>query len=411
MKFTTPEEGTMNYDVSLITLSFYPSADAGSRLMSDLAFGLQKRGLKTRVITSNRSYLDSKEVFISEEIIEGVKVDRVSIPKLDKNKTFQKFIMYWLFGKKAVRELKNANTLTVFSLIPPLFAPLMVTRYAHKSGIPSVFLIYDLLPDAWINLGFIKDGTAYRILRNQLKKTLDLASSVVVIGRDMKEYVIKNYCKQNENKVSYIPNWANNDRNYHDNELLANMNDKFLIMYGGNFGEAQDFQSLLEAARIVKEKDKSILFIMVGNGRKEEALKEYVAENSLDNVKFLGYKEDKEYRCLLSACSALVLVLNEKSKGTGVPSKFYYYLSSKKPIVAIVPNESEIDMAIREDSSGISCSVKDTEGIVDAILKLKNNRNLCEYYGQNAYRSYIEKYSSKAIIDKYYDLVKGLIDS
>lgn len=400
----------MDYDVSLITLSFYPSADAGSRLMTDLAIGLQKRGLKTRVITSNRSYLDSEEVFISEEIIEGVKVDRVSIPKLDKNKTFQKFIMYWLFGKKAVRELKNGNTRSVFSLIPPLFAPLIVTRYAHKSGIPSLFLIYDLLPDAWINLGLIKDGTAYRILRNQLKKTLDLASSVVVIGRDMKEYVIKNYCKKNENKVSYIPNWANNDKSYHNSKLSANMKDKFVIMYGGNYGEAQDFRSLLEAAKTIKERDRDICFILVGNGRKEKALKECVVGNSLDNVEFLGYKEDKEYRSLLSASSALVLVLNERSKGTGVPSKFYYYLSSKKPIIAIVPNESEIDMAIREDSSGISCSVKDTEGIVDAILKLKNNRNLCEYYGQNAYRSYIEKYSSKPIIDKYYNLVKSLIE-
>jgi len=379
--------------------------------MTDLAFGLRERGIQVSVITSNRNYIDSKQGYKEEESCGALRVVRVKMPRLDKNSTVQKFLMYWLFARRAVGELRRLRPKVVLTMIPPLFAPYRTIKFARKKNIKSIFLVHDLLPDAWGNLGLIKHGTVFRILRNQLNKTLDHASSVVVIGRDMKEYVVENYSKEIEKKVIFIPNWANNDSSQSDNGLSASMKDKFVIMYGGNFGEAQDFQSLLEAARIIKEKDKNILFIMVGNGRKEEVLKEYVAENSLDNVKFLGYKEDKEYRCLLSACSALVLVLNEKSKGTGVPSKFYYYLSSRKPIVAIVPNESEIDIAIREDSSGISCSVKDTEGIVDAVLKLKNNRNLCEYYGQNAYRSYIDKYSSKAIIDKYYDLVKGLIDS
>ncbi len=400
----------MNYDVSLITLSFYPSADAGSRLMTDLAIGLQKRGLKTRVITSNRSYLDSKEVFKSEEIIEGVKVDRVSIPKLDKNKTLQKFIMYWLFGKKAVRKLKNGNTRSVFSLMPPLFAPLMVTRYAHKSGIPSLFLIYDLLPDAWINLGLIKDGTAYRILRNQLKKTLDLASSVVVIGRDMKEHVIENNCKEIEKKVICIPNWAEPLNEAHcRSENKHFQDDDFVIMYSGNFGEASDFSAVLDAARILKEKQENVRFVLIGDGRKHLSVRNEAQTMLLDNIEFLSYLPDREYKELLKESSAFIVAMNNRSIGTSVPSKFYTYLSASKPIIGIVPKHSETALAIEEDLSGIVCNDYKGSTLAERIAELKSNRETYNALCRNAAESFRRKYSSEVAIEKYAKLFKELI--
>ena len=37
-----------------------------------------------------------------------------------------------------------------------------------------------------------------------------------------------------------------------------------------------------------------------------------------------------------------------------VPSKVYYYLSAGKPIIGILPVESEIDISIKEDNYGIN---------------------------------------------------------
>ena len=82
-----------NSDLTLVSLTFYPSTDATSRLMTDLAIGLQERGLEVRVITSNRDYLNPDQVQHSEDCLEGVRISRVKMPKLNKNKTLHKFIM------------------------------------------------------------------------------------------------------------------------------------------------------------------------------------------------------------------------------------------------------------------------------------------------------------------------------
>lgn len=397
-----------NSDLTLVSLTFHPSTDATSRLMTDLAIGLQQRGLKVRVITSNRDYLNPDVVQPSEDCVEDVRIVRVRMPKLDKNKTLQKFLMYWLFGRKAVRELKRGNTRSVFSLMPPLFAPLMVTRYAYKSGIPSLFLIYDLLPDAWINLGLIKDGTAYRMLRNQLKKTLAMASSVVVIGRDMKEYIENTYGKTE--KIEVIPNWAKPLKQIKSGSINENPpNDNFMIAYSGNFGEASDFRAVLSAAKILKERKEKIRFVLIGDGRKHTNVVNEARAMQLDNVEFRSYMSEREYKKFLEKSSAFIIAMNSRSKGTSVPSKFYTYLSASKPIIAIVPKNSEIALTMEEDHSGIVCDDYLGSTLAERIVELKSDKETYGALCKNAAESLKNKYSSEIVIARYVELIKELI--
>ena len=69
------------------------------------------------------------------------------------------------------------------------------------------------------------------------------------------------------NKLIYFPNWADKALEGHGEYRLPAMPDGFIAMFAGNMGEAQDFDHIMSAARLLKE-EKNIHFVFVGDGRK-----------------------------------------------------------------------------------------------------------------------------------------------
>ncbi|MBK7710181.1 MAG: glycosyltransferase [Bacteroidales bacterium] len=57
-------------------------------------------------------------------------------------------------------------------------------------------------------------------------------------------------------------------------------------MFAGNIGEAQDFESIIKSVELLKE-NKEIKWLILGDGRKREWLKQQISEKNLGNSIFL----------------------------------------------------------------------------------------------------------------------------
>jgi len=247
------------------------------------------------------------------------------------------------------------------------------------------------------------------VLRKQLIKALDFTDKIVLLGRDVKEYVLQTYGKELERKIVIIPNWAVVSSTAAIAEEMKDVfQKKFTIVYSGNFGEASDFDTLLGSAKLL-ESEQDIRFVLIGNGRNKPAVRSKVKSLGLENIFFKDFLPDTTYRYVLDKASAFVVAMNKGSKGTSVPSKFYTYLSAGKPVIGIVPEGSEVALAIEEKSLGFVCSDYRAATLASQITVLKNDESLYRQMSINTGNVFTSEYSREKIISSYYEIVKELI--
>jgi len=404
------------YDLVLLTLNFYPGTEATSKLLSDLIFFSSGKNLKILVISPNRLYLTpEKKLNNFEKINNNLDILRIKVPKLDKNKGIQKILLFYLFSLKIKKILKQIDYKIAFSLIPPFFTAYKALKISENKKSKFLFLVHDLHPDTMIRRKQAKENSfIIKLLKKQTQYLLKKSSKIIVIGRDQKKYISKEY-NVNSNKISYIPNWSK-DLLY-NLEINKNIGSKyygegFNILYAGNIGEAQipQLERFILIMKKIEKLDEKINFIVVGNGRKKEKLIELKRKKNLKNIDFYDYVYDyNEYQNLMYYADCYFLSLRNESKEMSVPSKTYYYLSGGKPIIADIPIDSEIDICLKEYDFGFNISNLSDDEAINKILKLKNDKNYYTLLSKNSRRTYENKYTLEISANKYYNLIKSLL--
>jgi len=90
--------------------------------------------------------------------------------------------------------------------------------------------------------------------------------------------------------------------------------------------------------------------------------------------------------------SCLLLLLNNTKNSNGhIPGKFFEYIASGKPILAIAPESSDVAQIIKENLFGLACDFKDKEQVKEAILNI-----FSEKVKPNSGKT-VEQYSRKSL--------------
>ena len=94
-------------------------------------------------------------------------------------------------------------------------------------------------------------------------------------------------------------------------ELLGKIpEDSFKIMFAGNIGEAQDFYSIIEVAKLLKN-EKNIQWIILGGGRREEWVRTKIKEYKLEECfHLLGSHPLERMPAYYANASAIPLLIN-----------------------------------------------------------------------------------------------------
>ena len=401
------------YDVVLFPQTFYPDVDATAKLMTDLAEFLVKKGKKVMVVTPNRSYERPNIKYPEFEIIEAIHVNRIKVPKLNKNNALQKILLYYLFSTKGKRILKKLNYKIALAILPPFFVAYNTLKVTKKKEKKFIFLLHDLHPDALVRRKQASPNNPLVILlkkhNNYIFRKLD---KTIFVGRDQIEYVKENYGISNE-KIEFIPNWARDLReNFIKKDSIKEKYYKsgFNILYAGNMGESQ-VKSLEKVIKLMKNERlfaNSVNLILVGHGRRKDYLLNIAKDAG--NVYFFDYVYDfADYQNLIYFADGYLVTMINEDKGMSVPSKTYYYLSGGKPILADVPVNSEVDILLRESNAGINLNKLNEEEAIENILMLKNNKEYYEELSKNARKAFEDKYSKEVALESYLRVVETLL--
>jgi glycosyltransferase involved in cell wall biosynthesis len=180
-------------------------------------------------------------------------------------------------------------------------------------------------------------------------------------------------------RIEYFPNWAEGDAgegfaSARQADPMAGI-DGFRIVFAGNIGSAQAFESTLDAATRLRD-TKTIKWVLIGAGNMRDWVEAEVARRGLaETVILLGWKAPETMPAYFAHADALLVTLRpDPIFSLTVPSKVQTYLACGKPILGALNGEGA---AILEQSgAALVTGAGNAEGLADNALRL--SRMGCE---------------------------------
>ena len=324
----------------IVTELFPPDETSTSYIMGEIANAMAKKYCVGVIcgpeIYDKRKKLDENNKFYLDP---NIKVYRAEGADLDKNTTKGKALSFLIMSKRMMALVKMLVKKGDKVLMVTNPAPMVVLMgdLKEKLGFELNIRVHDVFPEntkpAGLNLPF------YGLFKRVFDKAYSKADQLIVIGRDMKEVMEQKVDRFTHKPVcTIIENWA-------DIEGIRPQNfpqDKIILQYAGNIGRVQGLD------RVITHLTDDVEFHLYGTGAMEESLKKL----GHPNVFFHGPYFRSQQNDVLAACDIAVVTLQDGMYGLGVPSKTYNILASGRPVLFLGPENSEIDLLVREKGIG-----------------------------------------------------------
>jgi glycosyltransferase involved in cell wall biosynthesis len=275
----------------------------------------------------------------------------------------------WLpFGASAGAKLVKKENIDVIFATSPIWTSLLIGLLVKKKTKKP--LVVDFR-DPWTDNPFINYPTKlHQRLERKMEKTVLSQADYVTVATDLiKSNLIRKY-PFIESKIETITNGFDPDD--FKNLKIGKKTGKFTITYVGSiYGllTAKPFltalKALVEEKKGFKEKAEAVF---VGNCGKETS--RLVRELGLDeNVRFVGYvPHRKGLEFMVNSQALLLLITLEGSKGERIlTGKLFEYLASRKPIIALVPENGLAANVIKSLKAGTVVSPRDAQRVKTAI--------------------------------------------
>jgi colanic acid biosynthesis glycosyl transferase WcaI len=140
------------------------------------------------------------------------------------------------------------------------------------------------------------------------------------------------------------------------------------VMYSGNHSPCHPLDTLLDAARVLRERSE-IVFCFVGGGSEQLKVREFAAQHALSNVKCLPYQALREVSGSLSAADLHVVVMGEAFVGIVHPCKVYNIMSVGAPVLYIGPQPSHVTDIASQHGRFFLTGHGDVEAVTAAIVE------------------------------------------
>jgi glycosyltransferase involved in cell wall biosynthesis len=392
--------------ILIITQYFWPENN-------DIAKSLQKKGHEICVLTGIPNYPEGSfykgyGLFKPKiEYLNNIKIIRtILFPRGNavSSKLLLNYFSFAFFSSFAVLfRIKSKFDLTFVFETSPITVGIPAIVLKKFRSIPIFFWVLDLWPESVYAVIDLKSKILKSYL-NRLVKYIYYNCDVIFVSSKgfIKPIVEKNV---DLTKLQYVPNWAEDEyfnSGINNQELYDDLFPKtgFKIMFAGNLGEAQDFESIIKAVEYLR-KYEDIYWIIIGDGRKREWIKTSIKEKGLTkNMFMLGNYPMNTMPYFFSKADAMMITLkDEYIFSLTVPAKLQTYMACSKPIVAMINGETaEI---IREANAGFTSNAGDYLDFANNVLKMYNmgveNRRS---FGINAWNYYRTNFSKDKILDQ-----------
>jgi colanic acid biosynthesis glycosyl transferase WcaI len=256
--------------------------------------------------------------------------------------------------------------------VSPVTSALPAVWLRTRKRAPVVMWILDLWPETLSAVGAIRSSRALSIVDRLVSYVYKRCDCILIQSRAFLPSVRER--AGDDADVRYFPAWAETAFEGSLDAVepapeLAPYRDTFNVMFAGNIGEAQDFPVIIAAADRIRDRA-DIRWLVLGDGRGADALRSDIVARGLDErVIMLGRYPMERMPSFFKGAGALLVTLKaEPVFAMTIPGKVQSYLSSGKPIIAMLDGEGA--RVIREAGAGIVAPSGDSIALANAVLSL-----------------------------------------
>lgn len=193
-------------------------------------------------------------------------------------------------------------------------------------------------------------------------------------------------------------------------EIKSFINNNFLCVFTGYYKEYEGVLEMLQAAKILRDKELPIKFLFLGSGDTKSDMSEYHARYSLENV-YIGDRINKELIPSVLRRANVCLVhlayknnLNSWKYGDS-KNKINEYLYANSVIIYGTYQKNHF---IETSGAGICVPAFDSMALANAIEKVYNMPIVQrKKFGEKAYKFVMENNSVDVLTEKYIGLLEN----
>lgn len=404
----------------ILGLNYLPESTSIGPYTADLAEHLHQRGHQVQVVTSF-PIAPQWEIWASytgkrfmREIINGVPVLRtyLYVPR-QPGKAFNRILFDMSFSVSSLLGgLATSGCDLIIAVSPPLQLGLSAWLLGRLKGTPFFLHLQDLMPDAAIAVGVLRDSSiSVRIARTLERFIYRRARCIGVICDGFARNLIAKGVQSE--KLVLLPNYIDlqflrpMDRNNGFRQQHGIEPDDFLVMYSGSVALKQGLHTFVETAAEFRDSD-GVAFYLIGEGPYLQELKTKAEELRLANLRFLPLQPRESLPVQLSAADALVITQRGAITDVVFPGKLLYYMASGRPILAAVSPDSETGRFVSGHQVGLVVPPEEPQALAQAIRFLQQNPHEADRLGRNGRRLAEERFDRRVVLKQFAEHLEAL---
>lgn len=362
--------------------------------LPDICETLVQRGHEVTVVTGTPNYPEG-EIYKgyergakADEILNGVRVHRCPlIPR--KTGVIFRVLNYYSFAISSdlyLRSIREDFDVAFVNQLSPVMMAHGALNWAKRTGKKCVLYCLDQWPESLLAGGIRKDSAVYNLFLGISRRIYGRADDILVTSRGFATYFDK-VLKLGHKRVRYLPQYA--EDMFDDVPARTEEKDQVDFLFAGNVGQLQSVETIVEAARLLKDDEKIRLHI-VGSGAALDQCK--ALAEGLTNITFHGRQDVTKMPEYYAMADALLITLKrDPVLSETLPGKVQSYMAAGKPVVGAIDGETA-RLVNEEAMCGLCCPAEDAEGLARIIRQMAADPDFRARCGENARRHYRENF-------------------
>lgn len=409
----------MKKKVLIHSIVFNPDGVSTAYLYGDIAASLKDYGFDVVVLTTTPHYniVDSQikkqplkwkiPGFLKKSTLNGINVYHVPQKKF-KSTVLRLFgFIYWHIVSFFVA-LSIRHTDIILSPSPPLTIGMLNVWLGKLKGAKVVYNVQEIYPDI---LGK-SSGIVFSVLSRMERYIYNNSAAVTTIDRIFYDQIVGRF--NNPERLHIISNFVDTNI-YRPLKTTPNLdraifipNDHLKMLYAGNIGMAQDWDTLIEVAR--KTNGQPIDYYVIGEGMMRDYLSDNISKHGLTNIRLLPYQPRELMPEIIAFSDVQFIFMESEIAAQGFPSKVYTIMACGKPLLVCSPADTPIVNFLENlDCAKIITAHNPTDKAAEVVQWIESvTPETLKQMGENGLDIIHKSFSKGTVTKRYAELLENL---
>lgn len=368
--------------------------------IADICQALVKQGHEVTVVTGVPNYPEG-EIYPGYEksagtdtVDNGVRVHRCfTVPR--KTGPAYRIVNYYSFAWSSTRYLarlkEEFDVVFVHQLSPVMMAKGAI-RYARKWNKKVVLYCLDLWPESLRAGGIQADSLIYRVFLSISKKIYKSVDRIAVTSKGFIPY-LKNFIGV-EGQCVYLPQYA--EDLFDGVQAYVPHEPPYHFVFAGNIGHTQSVETIVEAARLLRD-DSRVIFDIVGDGAALENCRNL--GRGLENVVFHGRKDVSRMPEYYAMADAMLVTMKDiDTIALTLPGKVQSYMAAGRAVLGAIGGETAA--VIRDAQCGLCVPPEQPEALAQAVRQFLEEPALFERCAGRSRDYYMSQFRKEEFMER-----------